>query len=955
MQRFLEAFAGYLYQKHSHELSGICIVLPNRRSGVFLKAYLQKFLDKPVIGPRITTINELIQSLSELQMADRLLLISILYDIFRKHTGTSETFDEFYFWGETLLADFDDVDKYRVNAGDLFRNVAELKEVDRHFDYLTDAQKSVLQHFWGTLRDWENHSQERDFVSFWNNLLPVYEAFRKTLLEKGMAYSGMIYRDVTDSMDAKGKLLTCNRYLFAGLNALNACEIRLMDWCRQQGKADFFWDYDDYYLENASNDAGRFLRSNLSRFPAPPDFQLETSPFSRPKKVDIISVNSSFGQSQAIPRFIREVQAGRAGRFDQTAIVLADESLLFPVMGAIPESVGTVNVTMGYPVKNSPVSGFLNLLSLLIRNSSAPEKGKRGLYYRLVSDILNHQLLAGVEGEKVKEAQRRFISENRIYISPEELEFSPLHHTIFTLPVLTENYPAYFKEILEHLYTFFSGDPGHLMIRELIYHLYFAMGKLETLLQDEWIPAGVTVSGNVFFRLMNQYIGKLSVPFEGEPLSGLQVMGILETRCLDFENIIIIGLNEDIWPRSSSGTTLIPYNLRKAFGLPGIDDQDAMYSYHFYRLVQRAGRISATWSSVREGLSGGEMSRYAFQLKYLSPHAVIESSLDFPLVNIHPLPIIVKSGPEISSQLLEGNAGGHLLSPSAINTWLTCRLKYYFRYVLGIEEPEEVLEDIDRRSFGNIFHKAVEYLYQPFVGQVVEKEMLQQLKKDRLKIDTAIKRAFATEFYRLPDEEVPGLELEGKALLIHSTIRSYLHNLLNRDIATAPFVIHSLEKSYRTTITVNVDGEDHDIRIGGKIDRLDEVNGRIRVIDYKTGNLSGSDLACNQLDELFEPDTKNLKKEIIQALVYSYILKKDFFGDKQVTATVYAILKLNDETFHPEVRVAKQVMEIGNLMPQWEELLKELLSEIFSAAGTFTQTSDGDRCRYCPYTEICRR
>lgn len=955
MQRFLEAFAGYLYQTYGRELSGICIVLPNRRSGVFLKAYLQKCLDKPVIGPHITTINELILSMSELQPADRLLLVSVLYDIFRQQTGTPETFDEFYFWGETLLADFDDIDKYQVHAGDLFRNVSELKEVDRHFDYLTDTQKSVLQHFWGTLRDWENHSQERDFVSFWNNLLPVYEAFRKTLLDKGMGYSGMIYRDVTGSIDEKGKKLTRKRYLFAGLNALNACEIQLMDWCRQQGKADFFWDYDDYYLNNPSNDAGRFMRSNLSRFPAPSGFQLETSQFLLPKKVEIISVNSNFGQSQAIPAFIKEIEALNNSRFDQTAIVLADESLLFPVMGAIPETAGTVNVTMGYPVKNSPVAGFINLLSLLIRNSAQEQKVKRGLYYRLVADILNHQLLSGIESERVKEEQRRFIAENRIYIDPEELGFSPLHQRIFSLPDSTGDYPAYFKEILEQLYAAFAGDPGHLIIRELIYHLYFAMVKLETLLKDEWIPAGVTISGNVFFRLMNQYIGKLSVPFEGEPLSGLQVMGILETRCLDFENIIIIGLNEDIWPRSSSGTTLIPYNLRKAFGLPGIDDQDAMYSYHFYRLVQRSGRISATWSSVREGMSGGEMSRYAFQLKYLSPHAVLDRSLDYPLVNMHPLPITIKSGPEISRKLLSGNADGHVLSPSAINTWLTCRLKYYFRYVLGIEEPEEVLEEIDRRSFGNIFHKAVENLYQPIVGQVTDKEMLRQIKNDRKKIDQAIRSAFATEFFRLPPEKAAGIEMEGKALLIHSTIRTYILNLIDKDIATAPFVIHSLEKSYRTTIKVNVDGQDHDIRIGGKIDRLDEVNGSIRVIDYKTGNLSGSDLACTQLDELIDPSTKNLKKEIIQALVYSYILRKDYFKDNPVTATVYAILKLNDETFHPEVRVSKQVMNIANLMPQWEELLKEVLSGIFSEESLFFQTSDPGRCKYCPYVDICRR
>jgi CRISPR/Cas system-associated exonuclease Cas4 (RecB family) len=963
MQRFLETCASYIYKNYSVNFSSICIVFPNRRSGVFFTAYLRKLIQKPIIAPEITTINEIMQSLSPLVVTDRLMLITKLYEVFRNVTGTNESFDDFYFWGEVLLADFDDIDKYMVNARDLFQNIADIKEIERHFDYLTEEQKAMLERFWGSLKNFEHCNQERDFVSLWEKLFSVYSQFQKQLSEKQIGYVGMAMRDGIEKLDTNRNVLSYDKYLFVGLNAINKCEKQLFTWLKKSEKAEFFWDYDSWYLENPVNDAGKFLRENLIIFPAPENFKPEIEAFNEAKTIEIVSVPSANGQSQVIPEFFKGMPNDTSDfynkaenrNFDQTAVVLADESLLFPVLGALPENIDGINVTMGYPVRNSPVMGFLYLLSSLLRNTVIAQAKPVRLYFRLVSDILNHQLISGVEPDNVHETLTSIIAENKIYVEPSELFFSPIHQTIFSLPASVKQYPAYFLKVLEHLYKQSGNNTESTIIKELIYHIYLAVEKLQMALDEVMKSGDIPVTPAIFFRLMNQYLAQVSVPFEGEPLTGLQVMGILETRCLDFENLVIIGLNEDIWPRSYTSPSLIPYNLRKSFGLPGIDDQDAMYAYYFYRLLQRAKRITITWNTIREGLSGGELSRYGFQLKLLSPHKVISRSHDYPFVSQTVDPIEIMSGNSISEKLLKMNADGRILSPSAINTWLSCSLRFYFRYVLGIEEPDEVAEEIDRRAFGNIFHKAVENLYEPYVGKTIDRKTLDTIKKNKSNIDNCIQRAFATEFFKQSESNFREIQIEGKALLIFSTIRSYIFNLIDIDIKHAPITLHSLEGYFEAPVKISLNGISRAIRVGGKIDRLDSVASCLRVIDYKTGNLASGDLSCKQLTELYNPEIKKQKKEIVQALVYSLILRKKYYPEQPITATIYAILKLNDDTFNPNIRIGNSNIEIGEVEHQWESILTDILENIYSPEAIFSQTAFKERCGYCPYKLICGR
>lgn len=955
MQRFLESCASYVYEKYQDNLQEICLVFPNRRSGVFFTAYLQKLLRKPVLGPEVTTVNELLLSLSNLRVPDHLWLISYLYDVYRKKTGSSESFDDFYHWGEMLLADFDDTDKYLVDARDMFRNLAELKEIEQGFDYLTESQKLALTQFWGSVKNWEQREHQKEFVSLWNSLYAVYDGFRSGLSSLGLGYGGMVIRDGIEKLDESFSKLTADKYLIVGLNVLNECEKTVFRWLVNQDKAEFFWDYDVYYHENKINDAGKFLRENVSEFPPPGDFNLDHDSFRKPKKIEIVSVSSSYGQSQVIPTFLEEKKLKEIRKFDDLAIVLADETLLFPVLGAIPETAGKVNVTMGYSLKYSSLMGFISLLRNLLQSTRNDTGKVSGFYYRPVFDLLNHQLLSRVETERIREQMQQWSVKNTLYIKAGELGFSPLHEAIFTIPLDVSGYPDYFMRILERLYHQFADNEANKMTRELIFHLYAAFEKLRGVMTDPAIPESVILSPSIFFRLLNQYLGQVSVPFEGEPLAGIQVMGILETRCLDFENLIIIGLNEEIWPRAFTAPSMIPYNIRKAFGLPGIDDQDAMYSYYFYRLIQRAKNVTASWNTIREGTTGGELSRYAFQLKLHSPHEVQGRSLDYPFSGKTTSTIAVPSGKEISQLLLNRNSEGRALSPSAIIQFLTCRLKFYFKFVLQLEEPDEISEEIDRRTFGNLFHKAVENLYQPLVGKTIDQKTFTDLSKDTVALESAIRRAFATEYFKKGEPDAGSIEFDGKALLIFSTLRTYLRNMVQADSEKAPITLFSLESSFYHVFPVEIDGVVRDIKIGGKIDRLDQSDGIVRVIDYKTGSLDTADLSCKTLGEVFIPQKKNIKKEILQALIYGYILKSDAYHHADIGATIYAILKLQDESFNPVIRVNNKPLSMNEAWQETGDYLRSIVRDIYSKDTVFDQTEFAGRCEYCPYKSICRK
>ncbi len=953
MERFLAQAAKYIFDKHATELHEICVVFPNRRSGVFFTSYLQNEIPGAVLAPETTTVGELISGYSNLFPGEKLQLISILFDVFRKHTGTTETFDEFYFWGEILLADFNDIDRYLVDAKDIFTNISDIKEIESVFDYLTDEQKAALEHFWGSVAVNDKKEFQKKHLEIWAKLYPVYSEFKKILTEKSLAFAGMIDRQVVESMKESNFEFSFKKYYIVGLNALNSCEEKFFRNLQRLKKAEFLWDFDEAYLNDKKNEAGRFMRKNLINFPPPFDFKFDTNKFNKKKKIKLTAVSSTYGQAQQIPVFLDETKADFSPQFDNTAIVLADESLLFSSLGAIPENIGTVNITMGYPVKNSMIYGFAMLLVNLLKNKKADEKRGDHIYYRYVTDVLNHQLLGYWETEKVKDYLNEVRLKNRITIELDKINFTPFHTLLFSLPDKTENYSRYFLDVLGAVYQRISNtETENKILPEIIYTIYQAIEKLESVIKTVITEQNREISDAVYFRLLAQYLGKISVAFEGEPLSGIQVMGILETRCLDFKNLIILGLNENRWPRTFTAPSFIPYNIRKGFGLPEIDEQDAMYSYYFYRLIQRAKNVTATYSVVKQGISTGELSRYGYQLLYDSAQKPELTNLDFSFTNDPVHPIEISSSKQISKNLLSKNTTDHPLSPSAINTYLQCNLRFYFRYAVGLPEPDEVKEEIDGMIFGNIFHDTMETLYKPFVGKVMNKQDFETIRNNRILIENEIRKQIAHHYFKEKSKSKKKVILEGKTVLIYENIKTYLKQLLKVDENFAPFTMTGLEEQHQSLLTINLHNRPVTIHIGGRIDRIDLINGTTRILDYKTGNVET--LKFKEIDELFERDIKKPKKEILQALIYTWAFTENT-DTKNIQPVIYVLKNLFKDKFEPEIIWEKHNFSFDELKDDLADNLKELITEIYSPENQFTQTQHTEKCKYCPYKKICRR
>lgn len=946
MDPFLQQVARYLYSFHQNELNEFCLVFPGRRAGVFFTAYLNEQIERPMVSPEIVTISELVSSLAGLQQADPVSLVLKLQEVYSRETGHQEPLDEFFFWGEILLADFDDIDKYLLNADDLFRNISDIKELENQFDYLSEEQKRAIEEFWGNLEKVPHSFNKEKFIAIWVKLAAIYHQFRNELKKDQTAYSGMIYREVAEAIKQDHSGLKARKYVFIGFNALNNCERTLFKKLNDVNKAMFFWDYADFYMSDTENEAGRFLRENRVLFPVPKNFILEKQRPANERKITLVSVPGNITQAQAVnlPQVIKSF--GITNRFDNTAFVLADENLLVPVVSSVGNSFPEINITMGYPFVNTPVYGFISQLISLQKNIRRSAR-TQVFYYKPVVALLNHQFVVGPETKHfVAEINRR----NKIYIEAAELDLNPFVRKIFSVPEKWSDIPDYFLDVLKELSAKF--DPAEneqaKLESEYLFQAYLAIQRLKSTLEGLNVP---DFPVKILYRLLDQSLRRISIPFEGEPLTGLQIMGLLETRCLDFSNLVLFSANEGFLPRIAVGHSFVPYNLRKGFGMPTYEDRDAMYAYYFYRLLQRSEKTVIVYNSVTEGVSSSEKSRFLYQLIYDSEFEVEELNLSFNFKGVSNEPIKISSSEAIVLRL-SADYSTRNLSPSAINMYLDCKLKFYFRHIAGIKEKEDVKEEIDAVLFGNLFHYAMELLYGPFVQKTVTPEMLKLLRGDKRKIEEVVRQTVTVKYYQLKPEDASGIKLTGQSILIASHIRDYIFQLLENDSRIAPFFIESLEKEYWTSYPVVSGEKTVDIRVGGIIDRLDRTEDGLRVIDYKTGrNLK---LDFKEWSQLVDRNYYDRRKEIFQTLIYSDILCRAD-NAQPVYPMIYKLDDLFGDEFVPNVIYQGEKLVFQSLKEEFAVVFSEVLSEMFSSDTIFDQTKDSKKCSYCPYNKICRR
>ncbi|KPK86838.1 MAG: hypothetical protein AMS27_04200 [Bacteroides sp. SM23_62_1] len=953
MNHFLEEIAKHLYSAYGDKLKDCCVVFPNRRAGLFFNKYLSELTEKPVWAPEYFTISDLMVELSELEPADELLTLFELYKVYCEEKNIQESFDEFYFWGEIMLADFDNIDKYLVNATKLFQNITDLRNIEDQFSYLSEEQIKIIKRFWQNFEPGWSGQHKDKFLETWKVLNNIYSRLRDILAEHNIGYEGMIYRDVADKLVNGEKInLPFLKIFFIGFNALNECENALFKYLSTRNLAEFFWDYDEYYLVNKNHEAGRFIRRNIDEFGAT-EINLSFSSLTTRKEIRVVSVPSMVGQAKILPELLSNME----DISHETAIVMADEHLLVPVLHSLPESADDFNVTMGYPVDKTPVYALIEHIIDLQNNSRRQNDQKWRFYYRDVLAILNHPFIHQDYETEIDQLIDDITERNKIYLTGEELNINTFLGSIFTRIDEPKNIPAYLLHILEKLArdNINQEHSYKALENEIIFQLYVRIKRLKEIIDN----SSIQFLTRTLFRLLRKTLMHTRIPFSGEPLIGLQIMGVLETRGLDFKNLIMLSMNEDIFPGSPVSHSFIPHHLRFGFGLPTIEHQDAIYAYYFYRLIQRAERIILVYNSKTEGLSTGEKSRFIHQLLFDPAFSVNEKIIAYNIQANPEKPVWLsqdKISMDILNTYISENIKNKYLSPSALNVYIDCRLRFYFRYIARLEEPDEVAEEVNQLLFGNMLHAAINRLYEPLMEGEITSVSLRELLNNKVRINSAIHHAFNQEYQSVADKGKA--EIEGRNLIVREILKQYLIQIINTDINYTPFRIIDLEGTYRMDISVKKEDKLLRVSIGGKIDRIDNVGNEIRIIDYKTGRV---DRKISDIDSLFDRDLSDRNHAVFQTLLYSKLFySSEKQQDKMIVPGLYAIRELTSNDFDYHILFGAQrnkeiLSDYQHLDIQFTKKLIGIVEEMYNKDIGFFPTRITEKCEYCPYREICHR
>ena len=710
MNSFLYRIAQVYYSEFNESISDLTFVFPNRRAGLFFQKYISEIAAKPLFSPEIVTINECFTTATHWQTSDRLSNLFRLYRIYKEQSQSEETFDSFVFWGEMLLSDFEDIDKYRVDARQLFTNITELKQIDQLFNVFSEKQVEAIRQFWSNFVPVTEGKTSEDFVSTWKILLPVYLQFREELIAENLATEGMICRDVADRLHAKEQIpaFENKQFIFIGFNALNPCERTLFAEMQKRNQADFYWDYEAAELRDPDNQASRFYAENVHLFPS--KYPIEPIVESlQEKEIELIAVPSAVGQTKQAYAILNRLFPPEVPNqsWIKTAVVLPDESLLVPLLHSLPEQIGKVNVTMGFPLKSTPVSGLIEHIFELQRRMRV-SGSNYSFYHSTVSNILNHQYISLLCKEDANRITSQMAVNNWIYINADELKKNELMATIFLPQTDTQSFLPYLLHILRSLQNGWQQasdeDHNYQMECDFLYQYYVTINRMAGIMKDK--PVEVDMNIDTLVRLTSQLTAGITIPFVGEPLDGLQVMGVLETRGLDFENLIITSINEGVFPQKSSTNSFIPYNLRRGFELPTTEHQDAITAYNFYRLIHRATRIYFLYDSRTEGMQTGEVSRFMHQLHYHYGLNVKKKTISFDIGFENAIAIQIEKTPAVMEKLnrftsMEEKSPS--LSASSINTYIDCPLQFYLTKVEDVEQAEEVLETVEANMFGTLF------------------------------------------------------------------------------------------------------------------------------------------------------------------------------------------------------------------------------------------------------------
>lgn len=941
MNTFIGETVAKLYKLYGEDISTLNLILPSSRARLFFNSELAKLInERPIWQPEFYSIDSLTEKLSGLKSAERFRLITELYRVYSKYH--KESFDKFYLWGEVLLGDFDSVDKYMIDAKKLFVNANDLKKIENAFDFLTEEQAEVVGRFWSVFKYNTKDSYHKNrFLELWNTLYVIYSEFRENLIKDGVGYSGLIYRkavEKVESGDVDGGLIGKESIFAAiGFNALTICEQKIFRYLSDNFKTHFFWDYDNYFLLDSRQEAGHFIRENIKLFPESNN-DISRDNFIDKKEISIINAPSKITENKCIWDILERLQSesitGKLGK--ETAIVLTDESMLIPTLYSIPNSVEHFNITSGYDISLSAAyTLFENLISLQ-RNVKQDK-----FYYRDVINILNHpHICCGYslnEGIAVEIFIGRVIENSQLYIGTDQL------------CVLFEDAEKCFKIVggynslsayLIELFTLAIEGNSERQNREFL----SAIKETITTTTISVENSKIELSNSIFISLLRKHICQRRISFSGEPLLGVQVMGILESRNLDFENVIILSLDDNNFPGKKVGKSFIPYALRSGYGLPTPYHTEAMYSYYFYRLISRAKRVFLTYCSKSLDTSLSEPSRYISQLRIESPHrASIEERVLSLSINI--------TQKDENDQVKDDDvmrvlnlylSGKRRLSASALYKYLECPYQFYLRYIEDLKSPLEVHEELDASTFGNVVHNSLEEIYSRLLNAVEPILLLKKIEVREIK-DIAVRHLSLLI-------KVPSDQFSSSHILKLAHITKYIKNVIDYDIANPNFKLRDVERSFSGSIRFPYLGGEASVLFNGRVDRVDELTERSRkVIDYKT---SGKKNSVKSIEDIFSADIADRNIAIMQSLLYCSILEE--LDGYEYTPAVYSVPNMVDVDYDYKLKIDGSAVDSFSMVKDsFNDKLKSLLSEIFSPELTFKRSPQPKRCSYCDYKSIC--
>lgn len=959
MESFLKLVAADLYKHTKGNLAHTAVVFPNKRAGLFFNEYLAQESDSPIWSPAYVSISELFRSLSPWEVGDPVKLVCELYKIFRRETQSTETLDDFYFWGEMLISDFDDADKNKVDTDKLFSNLQDLRNIMDDYTFIDDEQEEAIRQFFQNFSIERRTALKERFISLWDVLGNIYKGFRESLASQNIAYEGMMYRHVIEHLDVDK--LPYEKYVFVGFNVLNKVEHTLFTQLKDAGKAVFYWDYDEFYMKEnrqaVTHEAGEFIRRNLRDFPSPLSGELFKN-LSKPKEVHYIASSTENAQARYLPQWIRN---NLTTPEKETAVVLCNEALLQPVLHSLPAEVKHVNITMGFPLSQTPVYSFLIALLELHTHGFNFKSGR--YTFQSVVTLLKHPYTRQLTGQ-AELLEKELTRNNRFYPLPGELGKDEFLTRLFTPLSGNLNLCIRLSETLQQVAGIYQAntsgtedtDAFNQLYRESLFKAYTTINRFRTLIEEDEL----TVQSETFRRLLVKVLSTTNIPFHGEPAIGMQVMGVLETRNLDFRHLVLLSVNEGQLPKSGGDSSFIPYNLRKAFGMTTIEHKIAVYAYYFYRLLQRAERITLMYNTSSDGLNRGEWSRFMLQFLIEWPHPITRQFLEAGQSPQGTSPITVEKTPDVMRRMqslfdVRANPKAKF-SPSALNYYLDCPLKFYYRYVAGLSAPDEVSAEIDSATFGSIFHYAAEHIYKDLTthGKVINKEALETLLRNEVKLQDYVDTAFKKLFFNVPQNEKP--EYNGIQLINSAVIARYLKQLLQNDLRYAPFTFIASEMEVDEPIDIQTPKGVIKSRIGGIIDRMDSKDGTLRIVDYKTG---GDADTPPHVESLFIPDKKR-SNYVFQTFLYAAIMCRKQPTMKIAPALLY-IHRAATETYSPviqmgEPRKPKEAVEdFSKYEKEYRERLQGLLEEIFNPEKSFTQTEIIEKCTYCDFKALCKR